>query len=1780
MFNPSQASKKIKSDFIRYLCTSFKTCNEDFNNQFKYHLEHLISKGPFVDINDAFKKGCTLNDLINEGLISDRFRLLEQGKPSTYTRVVPLDRPLFLHQEKALREAVSKHNVVITTGTGSGKTESFLYPILDVLFKDREMTVDKTSGIKIILIYPMNALANDQINRIREILMFYPDITFGVFTGDTETNKNSAIAKYKEAHLNEKYKELQQGLPNEKFSRSEMYDNPPDILITNYVMLEYLLLRSDYSQIFVGADLRCIVLDESHVYRGATGMETSMLLRKLRARVGKAQTGIQYILTSATLGQKGHSEQDIVKFAEGLTNEHFELESIIFGDREKPDISLENSLVLQKTIWTELAVNEIVDEIPNIFRKYGLSYDSQVSPDENLYRVCNDSREYCLLRLAYSKPISLQKLADLICLDEDDAIAFLFVCSKSSRSGQPLVDIHYHFFVRALEGAYATFTKEKHLFLERKSHIVNSDSKSDCVFEIARCNSCGDIAIIGQIVKSSVDKKDYLVMQNSPFELGNVNRDDPQFFHIVRVDNEDDEDIDYGEIEEIVEDNDEVSDEKPAKKKSGLKGYWLCPHCGQIVAGELGKPHCGHPEEDMIKLKEIDDTDKCLFCSNGHYSGFYVGGDGATSVLGMSLFESLPPKKVEIKENGMTRTFVGGKQFLCFSDSRSEAAYFASYEDRTYNTFITRRGLVQYIRSISDDIKAHEKGYVTLDSLAKGLTNFFLANHSFSSTLLDNDNPLELKNLSENYSWMIILDQLVGQNRPNYLQSLGFFQFVYLGITNEMILDIKNKYLPTTESKNVEAFLSTLIMSFVRGGAIIHSDLNIDSFVRQYVFRSDVQNGMLEQKTAGVGVHNQSWIPQNLEGKSDKWKRSNRQFLVMNMLHCDGFKANEFLKYIWNEYIVNTQREYHAKPIGYNGAYALPRDSIGIIVSGHKDAHWYVCDKCKHVFVNDINGSCQIKNCNGHLYETSDLSSLFDDDYYYHVYETDYLRKLLIEEHTAQLNRKKGANYQEQFRNNLINALSCSTTFEMGVNLGHLETVFLRDMPPTAANYIQRAGRAGRSKDSSAFALTYAKLSSHDFDYYERPLDMISGKIEPPLIKENNKKIVFRHIFSVVLSYFFRIHPEFFDHEKKMNNVGCFVSKLPNSTLTGYETLKQIISQKPEELTVLLRDSFGLSLENQYKISLYGNDLSSEDNWVEELVGKNGRLECAVISFLQTKKELMTQYLDITSRVIQENRLLTDKEQKECEAIQRKTSFLSGQQLIDFLVGANVLPKYGFPVDTVELKLPTKTDSGLSLSRDMSQAISEYAPGCQVIADKMMFTPRYIAKVIRSGKVDFDEGFYCECGNPNCKTPNFVVQEKGQTCVGCGQTLDGVNMIKAIQPSAGMIADGSPKEVPSKRPKRLYHSQASYVGTFTENAKHKYSLNGLNITIISTENDKIMVTTPPEHPFYVCPACGYALGRHDIVYKEDLSGKKVKDTAETKKLQFGAATFVTCKHKMPNGGECKSDNLDKRILVHTFNTDIIQILFDGEIFETENTVLGLVTSTGISVLYALLSSISKILDIEPNDVSGCLIANNSIESTNYRFVIYDNVPGGAGHVKRILLDDGKILKKVIDKAIQDMNCDCTGSCYSCLKTYQNQRYHLLLDHEKARCFLEKYSGEVETSSTQTAKRTLQFIPSKLKPDSWEKALKMVQALVSNPTFTCLSTLSLDQLPDYASINIKIKGTESRAALIWPERKVLLLRKTDLEMYNCLKDSCDWKVFIGNDDFDSIAFIKELSKGVQ
>lgn len=1779
MFNPAKCAKTIKNDFIDYITTTFHFNDEGCGSnslyeKFRIELEKVVAKGPYIDINYAFSKGKTMNQLIDEGILSAEFRNLEIKKPLDYKIELPLDRSLYLHQENAIRILNKKNNIVITTGTGSGKTECFMIPMINALLKEGEGL--KEPGVRAVLIYPMNALANDQMKRLRNILMKYPQIKFGIYNGDTPYDGDQS-EWYKELHANEVYEELKTCLSNELLTREQMALKPPHILCTNYAMLEYMLLTPNRGAVFANSKVKFIILDEAHTYSGATGMETSLLIRRFIARICNNGNKPQYVLTSATLGERGYSEDDINKFAETLTGEKFGINNIVFGERDTSfDSQVFNDYPLG--IFEDIA-NNAEDNNKKIFEKYKINYNGNIDDKENLFNLCSSSILYKKLRKNYSAPSTLSDISMWLGLNETDTISFLHVCTLGFKNGSSLVDMRFHFFVRALEGLYHCFTGDKELFLERKEYVKHNGDE-DRVFEISICKSCGDIAIVGHI--ENRNGKEYLLnRENKLFDMFKQ----PEFYHIISSDELglDGSDIDVQEANEHdveIEDNDEEEiathiTNKPNDNKTFVE-YWFCPHCGEISDVSEGKPDC-HYDGHYIKLRKFSDKyrgakDKCLKCFSGSYNRFYIGTEAATSVLATSLFEQLPIKIIKKKDEvGNEQMFEAGKQFLSFSDSRSEAAFFASYLDKTYEYMLGKRGLITVLEKNKKKIIDSNPEEYTLDEFAEKLAKLFKENQTYSEDLLKDANPRELNKISKKAAWAIIVKELISCKRNNSLQSLGFLTYMYLGNTPKIVSYYKKNYLNDLSDEEVKSFLDELAMTFAYFGAIIipedYFEIELNDEDRRNIFWSSYKKGIAEQKTSFAMPYYGNWLPMKYENDSTKYHKTYRQELTLRALgkSANNETADAFLKEYF-AFLVSPKNLYRALPIEKNNKYyAMPTNRFTIRIPDCGDIKLYKCKKCGKITNINIRNKCSVMNCNGNLTPILNTRDIFGRNHYVDFYRneegTKYLRKLIIKEHTAQLSKLDAAEYQTKFEKNNINALSCSTTFEMGVDVGELETVFLRDIPPSAANYAQRAGRAGRSRSSAAFVMSYAKLSSHDFHYYENPREIICGTINPPSFKLNNPKIVIRHIYSTLFSYFFNKYPSFFEDDKgKQRDINYFFND------GGFDQFKNILINPSADLKAILQNSFS-DLDDEFEISTFSG------NWISELIGPDGRLTLAEKEYRKTLQDFDEQIaqFELSGKI-------------GGDLIKKRKNWYNATSLIDFLVDNNIIPKYGFPVDTVELKIggdeeaekarwQRNSNKGLRLSRDMSQAISDYAPGCKVIANNKMYTPRYISKYWKSGENDFDHIFVAYCGNSDCKTLNasHVKDPIDYHCKGCGESMSGATWEEAICPSAGMITDGKKGEaVPLKKPKKTYRSDYYFLEMDSESSKTTLDVGGHKITIISSKKDEIIVTSSKGEPFYVCPSCGFTYGHFDRIKKKD--GKT--DTEAMKILKFGTNDHMTPKtsHLRPTGSVCLYRNLYKKYLYHSFVTDIVQIAFNDRMEISQN--------TATSLMFALIKAAELELGVEKNEISGVLRYDSTSYNTNYRFILFDNVPGGAGHVKRLVdsANGYENFKNILKSAYENTkNCECDehASCYKCLRTYENQKYHDILSRIDVADFLKIYIGH-NIVKYNDAEVIVKNKGNKFIYKDWRSLFDTFQGMLSPFAETLIETNDIE-LPDSLFALVSVNGIidELQPSLCWIKKKVFVFDQSKRLDIDSISNSSELRLFVGDDNLDILRLIDSL-----
>jgi len=1617
--DPLKASQAIEENYQNYLLTTFRLKDPSLQKQFEKILKtpEKFVKGPILEATPTFVKGCTLNDLISEGVLSKEFKKLNTSK-------LPLDRPLYLHQEKAIRKIIMENrNLVVATGTGSGKTESFIVPILNYLFRQKEKGL-LDPGVRALLLYPMNALANDQLKRMRELLRNYKEITFGRYTGETET-------KYKAA--TEIFWKMYQHPPldNELICREQMWETPPHILLTNYAMLEYLLLRPDDNVFFDGKhaqNWKFLVIDEAHTYTGAKGIETSMLIRRLKDRIGKSKSGkLCCIATSATLGGGKDDFPEIAKFARNLFGEIFEWD---LNEKGRQDVIEAYRVPLKHTKETwgtpnpslYLAWQNILNKTsiePNISKKLlDIAFKNGVPQKiiDKVYQLDNkhdyqkviyeilkgDQRIVELQELLESEPRYLSEAAKVIFknshfgVNELVAMVDLAVKAKPHKDDNPLIPARYHLFIRTIEGAYLSFFPQKQLFLERQEKISEGD-KEYRVFEIASCRQCGAIYLVGETHKSTNNSVFHQPTKNSI-----ENPDKLEYYLILEKDTntvpiDEDEIVSFGgnDIEIKIEDV-----------------YKICTICGAIDKKNLLTKLCNCDSSYYIEVLKIKSKDgniyRCPACAKQSPTGlvwrFLAGKDACASVLATALYQHLPPKvnndakptsHIEIEqENEWSSTdisqlneafknedFGKGRRLLIFSDSRQDAAFFAPYLNRTYSQIIRRKLILRTIEINRDSVLENKW---RIQDLVEPLQKLAYEMDIFSH--------LDLHSFQEqkNEVWKWILYEFLAIDRRNSLEGLGLLGFSIVKPKNWIPPRPLMNYPWNLNEEEVWTLFQILLNDFRVKGAILFPD-NIspeDDFFtprnRQYFFREN-------QSSAKKNIF--SW-------SSYKSHRMNSRLDFLVRLARDGLKADipedeirETLRNIWQKSLAlesnnSCWKDYfcaesiRAEGIVYKMRYNFWKLNPSTI---DKAVSWYYCAKCNSITLFNLRGICPTYRCNGNLV-TCDPQEILSNNHYRNVYQNILPIPLIAKEHTAQLTSEAAAQLQTTFIKGDINVLSCSTTFELGVDVGELESVFMRNVPPTSANYIQRAGRAGRRTNSTALALTFAKLSSHDLTHFKDPKQIVKGVIKAPHFKIENEKIIRRHVYATALAYFWKQTP----YKNTYKWVKDFFFK---EEPIGTQLFKKYLEERPEDLKNSLLRIVPKRLSEKLGIKNWGwvNDLFNEETGILKKCSEE------VINDVESLKQVRKQLLEIN---------------KPSDFILRAINTIQRRYLINFLSSKNVIPKYGFPVDVVELQILHHSEEAkmLELNRDLRIAISEYAPGSQIIAGGKLWTSRYLKRL---PKKEWPRYKYAVCEFCNAYQSDLAEKQTSfEICNVCKRPIKGRNKGEFIIPEFGFIVSNDKPEKPGEeQPVRTYSTRTYFSGEAKDIKSKRLKLS--NTTLVATpayDGLLAVINHAGFQGFKICYNCGYAiLGNETTPYE----------------------------HETPWRSKCKGRLTPRLFLGHEFKSDIIKLHFEGYSLDDE--------SFWISILYAIIEGVSEALEIDRQDLDGCLYPTTG-DPTSPTLILYDNVPGGAGHVHRIAenIDNLRLILKVTLNKLETCNCggpEGNASCYGCLRNFYNQYYH-------------------------------------------------------------------------------------------------------------------------------------------
>ncbi|MEW6567672.1 MAG: DEAD/DEAH box helicase [Chloroflexota bacterium] len=1510
-----------------------------------------LSKGPFLEATPVFKRGLQTGELFQD--------LLGVKPDLGFLEAVHHNRALYQHQEEAIRRASNGRNVIVATGTGSGKTEAFLYPILCHLYQEFRRG-GLSEGVRALILYPMNALANDQRERLGEICKQLEEgkspfrLTFGQYIGETPEDENDT-RRHARDHLAGR-------LPGELVLRREVRQTPPHILLTNYSMLEYLLLRPEDSPLFDGGRAQCwtfLVLDEAHQYRGSRGIEMAMLVRRLKQRLkeGGRSEPFRCIATSATLAGGEGDKAAVAQFASHLFGEAFHEQDVILGESEPiPELS---DLALTPRDYRRLA-DVLCEASPlpqgrvlDVSAKLGVSFNGDARRQIGAI-LQRDRRAARLRRLISGTPSRVEEIAaqvfdDLPPEERVSAIAefvALLLQARVPDSGAPLLSARYHLFIRSLEGAFVSYWPCKNVFLERKT-----EDEKTAAFEVALCRECGQHYFVGQMRDGKLVEA---IRDPSHPGFG------ADFFR---------------PIENDTFDGDEEGDSSNIRHR---RLFRLCARCGQIDRAEL---RCGHsdviPVEREDPPTDEDRADQMARCSACGYNAagrdpvreVVHGADGPNAVIATTLYRSLPEKR---------------KKVLAFADGRQEAAFFAWYLEDTYKHILTRNLLLK----AAEHLSPHAQEGLTLRELAVGLRDLFRKRNVFPPATGD----LELRR----EGWLRLYREFftdeprialegVGLARwslkwPDWLDPSQIFMIPPWSLTEPEARDLAFILLDTMRADRAVELRTE------KGVSLQWSDLGLQA--AQIRFRIGPPKGK-----RGV----RSW-----DGGMGKRARFLAKLLVRRntgmSVEVALEEATNSLRGLWD---LVRQSDEHAPSaadrllIPVDDARRLNPDWWRLRLITPNDT-LFECDACGRIQAVSVGDVCLRHGCPGTLRQA--LSEKVASNHYRLLYQEDLPGILRVEEHTAQLDQEKAREFQRDFRADRIHVLSCSTTFELGVDLGNLDTIFLRNVPPEAFNYAQRVGRAGRRGEHPGIAITYCRRGPHDLYHFAEPERMLSGKVRPPVLSVRNEKIITRHITATALSRFFRTFPERFKRRgDSVSRVEALLMDMANPI--GVSDFKAFISSHRLELEETLRAI--VPRDTHYDVGL------SDGTWTEAIAGSESRFSLA-------EAEVSSDFRTVNSL---EEAAAAEGDYDTAKWARARARTIAQEDVLSFLSRKAVIPKYGFPVDVVELDTQrtqqTHEAFEVLLQRDLSIAISEFAPTSKLVANKKLWTSHGLKRVAEK---EWPRKFYKRCARHNI----FLQWREGEPepLTPCSDILV---PRKYVEPRFGFITDRERPVDPKSRPIRVFTTRP-YFGHALGHDPGTVSMPGKSPLLTMRKASPGLMVVLCEgrrgEGFYICGSCGAGL-------------RKPKSP-----------------HKTPQNSDCYG-TLDQVSLGHEFVTDVLQLQFHRGQEEVLEPVW-----FAFSLAYALVEGAAEVLEVPSTDLSATVA--HATQHPMPPIVLYDNVPGGAGLVARLEGED--IFRECLEAARKRVggNCGCNDdtSCYGCLRSYKNQFAHLHLQRGAAMRYLD------------------------------------------------------------------------------------------------------------------------------
>ena len=1656
--------QRYNSTLQNYLEADYHIWNEDLILRRKELLERpgVISNTPFVESSPKYRSGSAFSDL-NIPKPASQLLVALANIPNSGVYFRPRS-----HQSTAteLFLGPGDRELIVSTGTGSGKTESFLYPIIGSLGIEgsKHTVAPPQKAVRVLLLYPMNALVNDQLGRLRKLFgnlkvsteikrKFGRKVTFGVYTSRTPYPGERTKAKDKKLsdRLDRLYlgnairhrsrleaeglwpsKDMEHFLKNnlsasddeELLTRNEIQSTPPDLLVTNYSMLEYMLARPIEQNIFKQTEnwlkedennYLTIVLDEAHVYRGAVGTEVAFLLRRLQSRLKAKRSQIRYILTTASLG--GNNTKEAEKFAKDLTGQDYDTFSVITSEIDEFSDPAQ-ATEIQTSALAEFATGDLQEANSDIERaknavallmkRIGLgeinTSDVTLVGDLKieLYQKLQKFGPAALLGNAVTKhPMKLNDLYDLLfplnvpAPHKEKALDTLlnlvtFACSKEN--GQVFLPVRLHLMFRGLQGLYGCINPDCDQIKSADNRIVGEiypNNRLQCrcggkVFELLSHRDCGALFIKAYY---DPDNPDFYVSEQAA-ELAETKMREA---HLLI---EPESRVNHGDRQSVFVDV--ISGQRlEVSKGHTFRRVFVSPKQGVLVKG---RPIWTFEKCPVCQKRCVvhDDTKIQDLATKGETPFAYLIRE---QVLNQS------PSRAQSAQYPLA-----GRKSLIFSDGRQKAARLARSMPLAIEKDLFRACLYKALINLhsnfnyTDPLASHgyRAVYVSLLLVLRERNILLFNSHRESEqTLIDH---------------LKIVDEFLEEIRETYQGNAPPQAKLFESLT----LRLGNVKLPhqfyvlfltsiSSEYYSLQAFLLAIVMpkrnkisrlkKKLESLPLSEEDL-IDishnwitlQIITKLAYAKEIPppirkeaTGLFFNKTFGYTVG------ANGPGRSKFFKR------------LASYLSNENLKML-EEALLETFCHSHERQ------YFI--DDVGVYIETNLDRAWYQCKECTRISYRLIKGCCPHGSCNSDQFEKLDPENstylgarkgFFREPVLSFASDNLDLYNISVEEHTAQLSHRDEETststteeYERRFKDILVDdddtpvdVLSCTTTMEVGVDIGSLVAVALRNVPPARQNYQQRAGRAGRRGSSISTVITYAQNGSHDSYFFANPERIIFGSPQPPKIDIGNPKILRRHINAAIIQSFF--------HRSTQN------SPSSNDLLSVLGKTSDFYSSS----TDFGFDEFVNYVEGFSELDEYQRILS----WIPESFTDLGAIAKDLRSQLSKEK---IERIDAGSRY-EEN-------------------------FLDFLFQCDLMPTYAFPRNMAEFSIERRpVDFGnpeiiQKPQQGLSTALSEYAPGRALVVNKEQYIVGSVtarseySEPNRAAKLFQEKRVFFQCGSCFFTEENPSARHSGMACDHCQSTK--TEIIDVIQPEVMYPLGREPRDKQDNDEDvytRATSAQLPFVGeednsdlmSFKATARSASRLNQELVMLNRGKSD-----SGTFDGFLVCTKCGRASPETD----HD-TGPHQRDYYVTR-----------------NSGKNDCDGEFKKVnLGYAFNSDVflmrIPINFPlvNETYGLKNQAL---VSSARTLAEAMLIRARIFLEIESSELNCGVRLLRLGAGLVLDIFIYDTAAGGAGYAKLV----GDYSNTIFDGAKEHLTTDCCDeSCYMCLRDYQNRFSHSSLD---------------------------------------------------------------------------------------------------------------------------------------